>query len=179
MEKRTVERDEEVIFTNWTDSDFSQSYDQGNMGGKDGKSWIAKRKIYTFKAGKSYYIPFYLAELTAKHLADREYTKSFNKKLEELKMKVGDQIDRRTLENRVSSSPEVTKLSKQQMIDKCVEFIPQDLGGVESVKPEEVKMREVVLRRDERAQELKEKYPEIEVQMNKKALEQKNEEFED
>ena len=61
-DKKTIKRDQEIIFTNWTDEDFSHTYDMGYFGGKDGKIWIVRKRLYEFKAGKSYYIPFYLAE---------------------------------------------------------------------------------------------------------------------
>lgn len=175
--KKTIARDEEVIFKNWTDRDFTQTYDHGAFGGKDGKQWFPRRKAYTFKAGKSYYVPFYLAELSAKNIADREYTTAFNAKLTEVKGQLGNTLDRATIEHRVQTSPEVSKLSHQEMMDKCVEQLPENMADVEIVKPEEVKMREVLLHRDERGAEIKEKYPDVQVQVNQKAIDQK-EEFE-
>lgn len=59
-EIKKISRDEEIIFTNWTDEDFDGVWD---------------KKIYRMAAKKSFYLPFYLAEHFAKHLIDRELTK--------------------------------------------------------------------------------------------------------
>jgi len=178
-EKRIVSRDEEVIFTNWSDKDFTHTYDLGSMDG-EGKRWIAKKKSYTLKAGKSYYLPFYLAETFAKHLADREYQRAFNNKLEELRVKPEFQaMDRRNLENKVQNSAEISKLSKQTMIDRCVEIIPGN-EDLEVANPREVQKREVVLARDKKAAELRERFPGIHVKANEKAIKQMEEgEFEE
>ena len=177
-EKRIVERTQEIIFTNWTDEDFTHTYDMGSFGGSKGKTWIAKKKVYTFKAGKSYYLPFYLAEHFAKHLADREYNKSFQAGLDQLRKEPGAYLlSRVELENRVRNLPDTRKISLQEMLDKCVEEIPEE--NVDIVKPKEVPMREVVLKRDLHGQELRERFPGIEVSVNEKALKQSNEpEFE-
>lgn len=178
-EKRIVSRDQEVIFTNWTDRDFTHTYDFGSMS-SDGKRWIAKKKSYTLKAGKSYYLPFFLAELFAKHLADREYQRAFNSKLEEMKANPALQmLDRRNLEHRVQNSQEISKLSRQEMMDRCVEIIPGN-DDLEMANPKEVKHREVILERDKRAKELRDQYPGIEVKANEKAIKQleQEEEFE-
>ena len=156
QEKKIISRDQEIIFRNWTDEDFTGKWD---------------KKLYPLKAKKSYYLPFYLAEHIAKHLADREYNKVFNEKLEELKKSTGGQLDRRNLEHRVQNSPEVSRISRQEFLDKCVTFIPTE-ENVDVVKPKEVIMKEVVLRKDERGQELQERYGDIGVQINKKALDQ-------
>ena len=187
--KKIVERDQEVIFTNWTDQDFSHTYDQGRFS-DDGnkKRWITRKRLYTLKAGKSYYLPFYLAELFAKHLTDREYNKAFNQKLTEVKIKSGGLItDRRVLEHQAQVL--LGGLSRQEMMNKCVEFLSEDESEVEVVKPQEMKLREVVLNRDERGKALAEKYGLSmssaagggNVQVNVKALEEQeqSEEFEE
>ena len=159
--KEITSREQEIIFTNWTNSEFKGVWD---------------KKLYNLESGKSYYLPFYLAEHFAKHHADREYYTAFNKKLAELKETIGSQVDRQTLEHRVRNSNEVFKLSIQDMIDKCVTVIPEQ-DKIDVVRPKEVKLKEVVLRRDERAEELREKYGDkIEVQANEKALRQAKEE---
>ena len=163
MDKKIVSREQEIIFTNWTDEDFEGMW---------------SKKIYKFTAGKSYYLPFYLAEHFAKHLADREYNKVFNTKLEEMKNKVGDQVDRKTLEHRVQNTIDIRNISLQQFLDKCVTIIPNDEKDINVVRTKEVPMKEVVLRRDERAQDLKDKFGDtLGAQVNQKALDQQ-EEFE-
>ena len=130
MEKQTVERDQEIIFTNWTTKDFEGMW---------------AKKIYKLAAGKAYYLPFYLAEHFAKHLVDRE--------LNEKKLPTNH-------------------FSRQELIDKCVTILevkPEDVGFI---RPKEVPMKEVVLNRDERAKELKDKYGVEGMQVNQKALEQ-------
>lgn len=162
MDKKIVSRDQEIVFTNWTDEDFEGVWD---------------KKTYKFSQGKSYYLPFYLAEHFAKHLADREYNKVFNSRLQEMKNKVGDQFDRKTLEHRVLNTIDVRNMSIQDFIDKCVTVLPsQEEIGV--VRPKEVPMKEAILHRDENAQKIKEKYGDyLGAQVNERALNQ-NEEFE-
>lgn len=52
-----------VLFTNWTNEDFTYTWD---------------KVPYTFKAGSSQYLPAYLAEHFASHLTDREMLKKDN-----------------------------------------------------------------------------------------------------
>ena len=54
-----------VLFTNWTDEDFSYTYGGESFG---------------FKAGSSIYLQDYLAEFFAKHLANRELQKNEDSK---------------------------------------------------------------------------------------------------
>lgn len=167
--KKVIRRDQEIVFTNFTDKDFTGMWD---------------KRLYPLKAGKSYYLPFYLAEHFAKHLAEREYWRTFNDKLQELKTQIGSQVDRRTLEHRVQNSNEVNKLSLQEMIDKCVTVLPETEDSINIVRPKEIKVREAVLRRDLRSQDLSEKYglPTSSsagggaLQMNKEALRQAEQE---
>ena len=180
MEKQIVERDQEVIFHNWTDKDYVGVWIDG--GYKVSSSPIAyspiKRRVYEIKAGKSVYVPFYLAEHFAREIADREYWTSFNKKLENIRSEKGNErLERKQLEGLVQNSDEIRKLSRQEMMDKCVEII--DSENVEIVHPREVKVKEVMLNRDERAKELREKYPGIETpRVNEKAIKESKEEFE-
>ncbi len=184
MDKQTIERDQEVIFHNWTDKDFTGIWIDGPY--KVSSSPVAyspvKRKVYEVKAGKSYYLPFYLAEKFAKEIADRVYWTTFNRKLEGMRGEKGNErLERRQLEHLVQTSNEIRALNIQAMIDKCVEIIEGE--NVEMVKPMEVKMKEVVLERDKRAKEQIERYGFQSsssaggggVQINKKAI---KEEFE-
>lgn len=159
--KKTVSWDEEIVFTNWTDKDFTGMWN---------------KKLYPLKPGKSYYLPFYLAEHFAKGLCDREYNIAFNAALSELKTKFGGTVDRQTLEHRVQQSDAVRRISFQEMMDKCVTYLPKSASEIDVVNPKEVPLKEAVLNRDERGKELKEKYPDIEVQVNQKALDQFEEE---
>ena len=159
MDKQTVERDQEVIFHNWTDKDFTGVWIDG--GYKVSSSPVAyspvKRKVYELKSGKSYYLPFYLAEKFAREIADREYWTTFNNKLEEIRKEKGNErLERRQLENLVQTSNEVRVLNIQSMMDKCVEFISTE--NVEVVRPQEVKLKEVVLERDRRGKEQAERF---------------------
>lgn len=157
--KQIVERDQEVIFHNWTDKDFTGIWIDGPY--KTSSSPVtyspARRKVYEIKAGKSYYLPFYLAEKFAREITDREYWTAFNSKLEEMrKAKGNERLERRQLEHLVQTSNEIRKLNRQEMMDKCVEIIEDQ--SVEMVKPKEVQMKEVVLERDKRGKEQADKY---------------------
>ena len=68
--KRIIERDEEVIFHNWTDKDFTGVWIDGphKVSSSPVSYSPAKRKVYELTAGKSYYLPFYLAEKFAKEM---------------------------------------------------------------------------------------------------------------
>ena len=144
--KKTVKWDEEVAFTNWTDEDFEAEYGLG-----------PDKKIYRFESKKSYYVPFYLAEYAAKHLADREYNKVFTRNLDKVKSEVAGRLDRRDIEHRVQNSPEVSQMSVQEMKDRCVTILSEE-QPVAILKPQEVKLREAVLKRDTRAQEMADKF---------------------
>lgn len=180
--KKIVSRDQEVVFHNWTDKDFTGVWISG--GDKVSSSPVTyapvKRKVRELKAHKSYYLPFYEAEEYARQIADREYWTNFNKVLEKTRAEKGNErIDRLQLENLVKNSNEVRKMSRQEMMDKCVEIIPND--NIEIAPAREVKIKEIMLRRDERAKELRERFPGIETpRVNEKAIKEseKSEEFE-
>ena len=180
MDKTTISRDQEVLFHNWTDKDHTGVWIDG--GYKVSSSPVTyspvKRKVYELKAGKSYYLPFYLAEHFAKEIADREYWTAFNEKLEKIKAEKKDgNLDRRQLEHQVANSEEIRKLSRQEMMDKCVEIIETD--DVEMVRPREFQVKEMMLNRDERAKELRERFPGIETpRVNEQAIRESSEEFE-
>lgn len=177
--KKTVSRDQEVLFHNWTEKDYTGVWIDGPY--KVSSSPVTyspvKRKIYELKAGKSYFLPFYLAEHFAREIADREYWTTFNEKLEEIRSKkINSNLDRRQLEHQVQNSEEVRKLSRQEMRDKCVEIIETD--EVDIVRPHEFEIKQILLNRDERAKELREQFPGIETpRVNEKAIKE-SEEFE-
>lgn len=178
MDKQTISRDQEVLFHNWTEKDHTGVWIDGPT--KISSSPVTyspvRRKVYELKAGKSYYLPFYLAENFAREIADREYWTAFNKKLEVARsMKTNSNLDRKQIEHQVQNSEEIRKLSKQEMMDKCVEIIETD--DINIIRPREVQMKEMMLNRDERAKELREKFPGIETpRVNEKAI--KESEFE-
>lgn len=172
MEKQIVSRDQEVIFHNWTDQDHLGVWIEGPT-----KNEPVRRRVWELKAKKSYYVPFYAAEKFAREIADREYWTAFNSKLESMRMEKGnDRLDRRQLESLVQNSNDIRKLSKQELMDKCIEIMEPD--NLEMVRPKEVKIKEVLLKRDERAKMLRDKYPGLETPMvNEKAI-RESEQFE-
>lgn len=183
MDKIT-DRDQEVIFTNWTDKDFIGIWLDGPY--KVSSSPVSyspvKRLSHTIKAGKSYYLPFYKAEKFAREIADREYWTAFNEKLEAMRLEKGNErLERRQLESLVSNSNDIRLLDRQKMMDKCIEVSETD---VERVEMKEVKLKEAVLERDRRGVEQAEKFgmPLASsaspggIQVNQKAI---KEEFED
>ena len=165
MEKIT-NREQEIIFTNWTDKDFEGQWN---------------KKIYKLTAGKSYYLPFYLAEHFANYLINREMMVKADEEYEKELIKRPNfdwdaQVKLRTgIESRIFGN----LIEKQKMIDKCVTIIPIKEEDINIVRTKEIIIKEVVLKRDLRGKELKERFPSIDVQINNKALkESEKEEFE-
>ena len=139
VSKKVVTRDQQVVFTNWTEEDFEGTWD---------------KQLYKFGAKKSYYLPFFLAEHFAKHLGNRE-------------------INKTEAANRNVHVP-INFSELQKMIDNCVEILPfEEKIGV--VVPERIPVKEVVLKRDVRNQEVTERFGEVGAQINKKALKQAEE----
>lgn len=158
MEKKTVAWDEEIIFTNWTDSDFNGVWD---------------KKVYKLDAGKSYYLKFYLAEHFGKGLIDRELIKNSQEEIDAEIAKGGSMSyeDRKKMKEEVDRRWLMNATLRQEMMDKCVTLIP-DEEKVAFVRPKEAPLREAVLKRDLRAQQLREDFPGLEVQVNEKAIKQ-------
>lgn len=109
-EKQLIDREQEIIFTNFTDEDFDGRWNES-----------INHKVWRLKAGKSYYLPFYLAEHFAKHLVDRE-------------------LNKRNLPT--------NHFSRQELLDKCV-TIPAN-PDLSMVQMKEVPVREVKLAAEER-----------------------------
>lgn len=63
-EKQLIDREQEIIFTNFSDEDFDGRWNEA-----------INHKVWRLQSGKAYYLPFYLAEHFAKHLVDRELEK--------------------------------------------------------------------------------------------------------
>lgn len=109
MEKQIIDREQEIVFTNPTAEDYEGFWN---------------KKIYRLKAGKSYYLPFYLAEHFAQGLTDRE----LNKK-----------------------GLPTNHFSRQELMDKCVTITePSEIGVV---VPKEVPVKEVILATEERRED--------------------------
>lgn len=107
------------------------------------------KKIWKIKAGQSIYLPFYLAEHFAKHLVDRE--------LNEKGLPTNHQ-------------------SRGGLLNKCVDVYRQDQPA-DRAEVQYVNVKEVVLNRDRRAEEVLKEAPDAGVQINREALKQE-EEFE-
>lgn len=132
-----IARDQEIIFTNWTDEMFVGQWN---------------KREYKIEAGKSYYLPFYLAEHFAKHLVDRELYKISAQEIEkELSGSRLSYDDRKRAENRIEERVLKNATLRQELIDKCVNVTDVHPDFVQS---HEVPMREVVLNRDKRNEKL-------------------------
>lgn len=137
-EKKIVDREQEIVFTNYTNEDF------------EGK-W--NKKIYRLKAEKSYYLPFYLAEHFGKHLVDRELNKMAAKEVANIRA-VDPRIDSKEVERKERSILGNINL-RQELMDKCV--IVTDPVKVDFITPKEVPVREVPLKTQQRSAEMVEK----------------------
>src|SRR3990167_1225869 len=134
MENKQIikDREQQVAFTNFTEEDF------------DGK-W--NKKFWRMKAGKSYYLPFYLAEAFGRHLVDRE----INKMVAADKEKHLELTDRKVIEAREQAIVGNINL-RQQLMDKCIAIKqPVEVGFV---TPQEIQTRETILKTNERSAEL-------------------------
>ena len=157
MTQKEIRRDQYIIFTNWTDRDFNGVWD---------------KKIYPLKAGKSYELQYFLAEHFGRHLIDRELQLKGNEAWEKEPKQGLNYDDRVKLRERVERQFLADATLRQELMDKCVTVIPE-AEQIDVVKPKEVVLKEVVLKRDERAKELEAKYGTgLDLQVNRKALEQ-------
>lgn len=141
-QKQTVERDQEIIFANWTDKDFDGMWN---------------KRIYPLKAGRSYYLPFYLAEHFAKHLVDRELNRMADKEFDEEIQRVGNPVgffDRQKVKEEIQKRIFSDAALRQKLFDQCVQIPDGSTPGL--VRAKEVPMREVKLNRDLRNEELRE-----------------------
>lgn len=133
---KVIDRDQEIVFTNFTNLDY------------EGR-WA--KKIYEIKAGKSYYLPFYLAEHFGQGLVDRE----LNRLVEEDKKTWPATIDQKERERRETAIIGNYQL-RQQLMDKCVIPTNQEVG---IISPTRVPMREVPLKTQQRSADLVDKDP--------------------
>ena len=133
----TINREQEVAFTNFTDEDF------------DGK-W--NKKIYRLKAKRSYYLAFYLAEHFAKHLVDKELNKKANEEIKKIR-KIDHRIDAKEIERREQSILSNLTL-RQELMDKCVQKTELEQGDLDIISPREIPQEEIILKTNERSQEM-------------------------
>lgn len=138
-EPQKIDRDTEIIFTNFTSKDFEGQWN---------------KKIYVLKAGRQYYLALYLAEHFAKHLVDRELNDMAQAEIKSIRA-IDPRIDQREVERReqaILSNP----VLRQELMDKCVgtEDKPVDRSDTKYVP-----MREVPLKTQERSADLVAKDP--------------------
>ena len=135
MEIKKIDREEEVVFTNWTDEDYIGRWDFANKR----REWVFEKRI-SEKQGRNFYVPFYLAEHFAKGLVQREINKLAEKERNKIPkgtehrryLELAKVIDQKYLTN--------NKL-RQEMMDKCVKGLSDD--GTEEEPIVRVKLREV------------------------------------
>lgn len=139
MEKKVIDREQEIAFTNFTTEPFEQTWN-GN-------------RAYRFEVGKSYYLPFYLAEVFAKHLVDRELNRLAAEKVAAA-MAADPRID-----NRAKEQIETTVLGnhqlRQKLMDQCVAL--QDPPTVSPNAIRQVPLREAKLNAQKRTDDYVEK----------------------
>lgn len=128
---RIIDREQEIIFTNWTGEDFEHTWN---------------KKIYRFKAQKSYYLPFYLAEHFGRHLVQREINRKASEEIHSIRS-IDPRIDMKEVERREQAILNNASL-RQEYMDKCVIVTNPENVGI--VTPREASTREVKLKADER-----------------------------
>ena len=132
---KIIDREQEIVFTNYTDKDF------------DGR-W--NKKTYRLKAKKSYYLPFYMAELFGKHLVDRELNERAAKEIKEIR-NIDPRIDQKEVDRRERGIL-TNKTLRQELMDKCVQLTePKEL---DFITPRLAPTREVVLKTQQRSAEM-------------------------
>lgn len=161
MEKQKIDREQEVVFTNWTDDEF--------VG-------VWNKKQWRMRGGRSFYLPFYLAEHFAKGLVDREILKKIQEEYDKELKEKGARLDyngQRALREEVETRYLRNANLRQELFDKCVDVPKEGEISVDVVIPKEVPQEERVLHRDENVEKLKEKFPgidkEVDLRVNPKA----------
>ena len=135
QEQKTTDREQEIVFTNSTSEDF------------DGR-W--NKKIYRLKAGRSYYLPLYLAESFGKHLVDRELNKMAAAEVKRIK-DADPRTDQKEIDRREQAILQNTTI-RQELMDKCV--ILKNPAKMDHVTPQIVTLREIPLKTNLRSAEL-------------------------
>lgn len=130
---KIIDREQEIVFTNFSEEEFEGRWN---------------KKIWRLKAGRSYYLPFYLAEHFAKHLVNRELNKRATKEIADLR-KAEPRIDSKEVDRREQSIIGNLNL-RQELMDKCVTITNPTSTDV--VVPREAPVREAPpLRTQERS----------------------------
>ena len=119
---KQIDREEEIVFTNFTKEEYDGMWN---------------KKVYRMEAGKSYYLPFYLAEHFAQGLVDRELNRAMDAARKKLAPR--DRSDRKRIE---------------KMMDKCIEKMEDKEVQVEIIHPKEVPREVVESRSMEKSQQL-------------------------
>lgn len=135
MAVKQIDREAEVVFTNFTDEVFI------------GK-WA--KKLYELRPGKSCYAPFYLAEHFGRHLVDREIHKMAATRRKELLEKTPN-VHPKELDAEHQRVIANTGL-RQKLMDRCVENQEPTESNVGFVRLREVQRKErAPLKTEERA----------------------------
>ena len=125
--QQIIDREQEIVFTNFTKEAFEMTWNG--------------RRLYHFEAGKSYYLPFYLAETFAKHLVDRELNNqadTFSKANPTMPMNERQFKEQSILNN---------STTRQELMDQCVK-LPEDPASIRLNDVRRVPLREVKLQSD-------------------------------
>ena len=135
QEKKIIDREQEIIFTNYTGEDFEGRWN---------------KKVYRLKAGRSYYLPFYLAEHFGKHLVDRELNKMATAKIKDIRA-IDPRIDQREVDRQEQAIYHDVAL-RQELMDRCV--VVTNPAAVDHATPEEVPLREIPLKTNIRSADM-------------------------
>lgn len=137
MANKIIDREQEIVFTNFTEEGFLGTWN---------------KKLYELKSGKSYYLPFYLAEHFAKHLVTRELNRKAQASLKEFRQ-THPGIDRKEIDAHEQSIIGNINL-RQQMMDKCIETQEPEATNLGIIRPREVPQSERVLKTELRSADL-------------------------
>jgi|SRR3990167_1555037 len=133
---KQIDREEEIVFTNFTKEEYDGMWN---------------KKVYRMEAGKSYYLPFYLAEHFAQGLVDRELNRAMDAARKKLAPR--DRSDRKRIEE-IEFQILKNSGTRQQMMDKCIEKMEDKEVQVEIIHPKEVPREVVESRSMEKSQQL-------------------------
>ncbi len=133
MNPVTIDRESEIIFTNFTDEMFEGQWN---------------KKIWVLEAHDSYSLPFYLAQHFAKGLVDRELNRLAHIDLD--KQPLADAKLREAIEGRVIGNLGL----RQQLMDKCADLTPKEGQEISVIRPRALPRQEIKLKTDERTEEM-------------------------
>lgn len=135
QKQKITSREQEIIFTNFTEEDFEGRWN---------------KRIYRIKAGKSVYLPFFLAETFGKHLVDGELNKLAGVEIKKIR-EIDPRIDQKEVERREMAIL-TNAVLRQKLMDKCIEITAP--SSLDHIVPKEVQVREVPLKTQLRSAEL-------------------------